>query len=105
MAHTYCVTFRIANKTVAGKTYDERREALIASARAENLGFWEETTSFMLVESDLYTSALARRLVEGLSKKDDILFIFDPSDKSGNYFGPIEYADVLRSFFPKAKSL
>lgn len=105
MAFTYCVTFRIANKTVAGKAYDDRREALIANARAENLGYWEETTSFLLVESGLDTPSFVATITRGLSEKDDIVFAFDPADMSGNYFGPLEHADILRSFFPKAKKL
>jgi hypothetical protein len=44
MAYTYCITFRIADKTVLGATYADRRQKLIDNARAEELGYWEETT-------------------------------------------------------------
>jgi hypothetical protein len=57
---TYYVTFRIANRTVEGKTYDERRAMLIANARKANGGFWDETTSFILVESHVDRRALRR---------------------------------------------
>lgn len=105
MVDTYCVTFRIADKTVAGKTGDDRRAALVENARAEDLGYWDEPTSFFLVQSSLRTPELAKKLIKGLSEKDDILFVFDPSDMSGNYFGPLKHADVLRSFFPKAAKI
>jgi hypothetical protein len=104
MGGNYCVTFRIANKTINGKTYDERRDQLIENVRTEKLGFWAEPTSFMLVESRLDTVAFSRRAVQGLSKQD-LVFIFDPADMSACYFGAVEEEAVLLSFFPKAKKL
>ena len=102
---TYCITFRIADLTVNDRTYDDRRSALIEAARAYDGGYWEETTSFLLAESDLTTGAFGATLAKTLSKKNDLLFVFDPSDMSASYFGAIESAEVLRSFFPLAKKL
>lgn len=102
MPSNYCVTFRIANKAVNGVTYDERRQRLIANVTTAGMGYWEETTSFFLVESALDTHSFAKAAVRGLSSKDDMVFVFDPEDKSGCYFGPVDRPDVLTSFFPKA---
>ena len=102
---TYCVTFRIATKTAGGKTYDERRAMLIENVRTQGMGYWEETTAFFLVESNLDTPSFSAKAVKGLSEKDDIVFVFDPTDMSGSYFGPVAHDDVLRSFFPDAKKL
>lgn len=105
MAWNYCVTFRLANKTIGGKTYEERRASLVENARAEKLGFWDETTSFILVESNENTPTLTARICKGLSAADDMVVVFDPSDMSANYFGAVQHVDVLRSFFPKLKKL
>lgn len=100
----YCVTFRIADKTVGGKTYAERRQQLINNVYSSN-GYWEETTSFMLVTSSLSTEAFGTKAVNGLSKSEDLVVIFDPEDMSAVYSGPLQHLEVLRSFFPKLKKL
>lgn len=49
MAHSnYSVTFRIANKTINGKTYNDRRDRLVENVRAEQLGFLVSGTSRLL---------------------------------------------------------
>lgn len=104
MGSQYCVTFRIKNATVGGKTYEDRRNSIVDNAN-EGKGFWDEPTSFMLIESDLRTAEFAKNVVKGLSREHDMAFIFDPADMSAYYFGPIGHEDVLQSFFPKAKKL
>ena len=101
----YNVTCRIANKTIGGKTYDERRKTLIDNMRKEQLGYWEEPTSFFLVESNLNTDDFVARSCKGLSAKDDLVLVFDSSDMSASYFGPVTEVDVLESFFPKLKKV
>lgn len=103
MPWNYCVTFRIADKTVNGKTYDERRASLVENARAEKMGFWDETKSFILVESNEHTPNLAARICKGLSAADDMVVVFDPTDLSATYFGVVRDVEVLRSFFPEAE--
>lgn len=105
MAFTYCITFRIADRTVGGKTYSERRELLVDNARTQGMGYWDETTSFILAESTLSTPDFAAKVCRGLSASDDMVVVFDPSDQSANYFGALRHVDVLHSFFPKLKKL
>lgn len=102
---SYCVSFRIADKTVSGKTYAERRKQLVENVHTDGLGYWEETTSFFMVESNLTTDKLAKDASKGLSAADDMVFVFDPQDMSAYYFGPLKHVDVLRSFFPKLKKV
>jgi hypothetical protein len=105
MAFTYCVTFRVADRTVDGQTYSERRQSIIDAVRGQNLGYWEETTSFFITESGLSTPDLARDASAGLSEQYDMLVAFDPSDMSMAYFGAIQHPDVLASFFRTAKKV
>jgi hypothetical protein len=95
---TYCVTFRVANRTVGGMTYDERRNSII-EAIYSGQGYWDETTSFILVNSGLQTQAFTRKASAGLSANDDLLVAFDPDDMSAAYFGDLKEEDVLASFF------
>lgn len=99
----YCVTFRIANSIIGGKTYADRYQQLLQNVRSDGMGFWEETTSFFLAESNLNTDDFAKNACRGLSATHDMVFIFDPSDMSACYFGSVEHVDVLRSFFPRLK--
>lgn len=102
---TYCVTFRIGDRTVGGKTYQDRYNQLIDNITDEGGAYWGEPTSFYLVESDLMTPDFAKKAVRGLSSNDDLVLVFDPSDMSANYFGPVEHAEVLRALLPQAKKL
>lgn len=101
----YCVSFRLANKTINGKTYDERRQQLINNVHTETCGFWDETTSFFLITSGLDTNSFAVKACKGLSPTEVMVFLFDPSDQSACYFGAVKHPDVLRSFFPKLKKV
>lgn len=102
---TYFVAIRIANKTVNGDTYDERRQSVINNIYDEGQGYWDEMTSLFILNSDLSTSALARQAASGLSEDDDLLIVFDPEDMSLAYFGPFEHPLVLTSFFKGARKV
>ncbi len=102
---TYCVTFRIADQVVSGKSYTDRYAAFTAAASKGCNGYWAEPTSFILVGSGEDTEAFARRLSGPLSAKHDMLFVFDPEDMSAAYYGAVEHERVLTSFFPEVKKL
>lgn len=104
MAWNYCITFRIKNETVGGKTYQDRYNSIIDNAD-EGKGLWTDPTSFLLIASDLGTVEFAKNVVRGLSRQHDMAFVFDPNDMSACYFGAVEAEDVLLSFFPKAQKL
>lgn len=97
----YIVTFRIADKSIGGRSYRERYDGLDNELRQGD-GFWYDTTSFFVVGSNEDTYTFGRRLCRQLSSSADMLFTFDPHDMSACYFGTIEAEDVLLSFFPKA---
>jgi len=101
----YMITFRIADRTVNGKTYDDRRQLLMENARTKDQGFWSEPTSFLLAQSSLDTTAFAKKVCAGLSSEYDLVFVFDPDDQSGHYFGAVAEPRVLEGFFPKVKKL
>lgn len=99
---TYCVTFRIANETIGGRTYAERRQSVVDAVNSGK-GYWDETTSFFLVSSSLNTKQLAHSASQGLDAAKDMLVAFDPEDMSMAYFGAVKHVDVLASFFNSAQ--
>ncbi|MCQ1779164.1 hypothetical protein NOJ05_18325 [Neorhizobium galegae] len=101
----YCISFRIADQTANGKSYDDRRSSLIAAARAQDSGFWDSTTSFILAESSLDTWTFAKSVCADLSEQHDMAVVFDPSDMSMSYFGQVNAPEVLESFFRIPKKL
>jgi len=103
--HTYCVTFRIGSETVGGDSYAIRRKRLIDNIRVDGRGFWDGTTSFLIVEAPESTESFAQRACDGLSAKHDLIIVFDPDDMSMVHFGPVPEADILASFFRFAKKL
>lgn len=102
---TYAVTFRIASETVGGRSYQDRYNGLVEQLKRPDHGFWLEPTSFALVESHETTFTFAERIIKPLSASHDMLFAFDPEDKSAAYFGKVQETEVLRSFFPFAKEV
>lgn len=100
---TYFVTFRIDSRTINGRTYADRRQALLDHVVQEGRGYWDETTSFILVESPLSTTDFASEAGKGLSAAYDMVVVFDPDDQSAAYFGDVKHPDVLASFLPKLK--
>lgn len=105
MMFTYCITFRIAYKVVAGRSYTVRRQTLIDNASSEGMGCWDEATSFILAGSRFSTSDFAERVCRGLSVADDMVVVFDPVDMSASYFGALQHVEVLHSFLPRLKML
>ena len=101
----YYVTFRIHDQKVDGKTYADRYDALMTNIRADGLGFWTDTTSFLMVESNLDTDTFSQNAVQGLSARYDLVLITDPADNSACCFGNVEHFDVLKSFLPNIKKL
>lgn len=101
----YLVSFRVSDKTIDGKTYQNRYDTLVENLAHGSDGFWFDTTSFYIVGSTENTGAFARRVVRGLSSKHDMLFAFDPEDMSACCFGAIQAEDVLVSFFPRLERI
>lgn len=101
----YAISFRIAERTIGGRTYNERRDSLIEAASAQKQGFWDATTSFILTESNLDTFTFGEALSSGLNEANDMMIVFDPSDMSMAYFGDVDEPDILGTFFNLSKKL
>lgn len=97
--HSRTASPLVASQIANGKTYDERRQSIVDAVRRDGLGYWDETTSFFLVESSASTPDVAKIASAGLSATHDMLVAFDPSDMSVAYFGAVQSPDVLGSFF------
>ena len=85
-----------------GKSYEDRYDSL-QDAFGNNPGLWYDTTSFYLMNSVEDTYSLTDRLTLGAAH--DMLILFGHSDMCAAYFGNVGSADVLMSFFPRARKI
>lgn len=100
----YCISFRIADVTVDGRSGGDRADMLLQSADAGH-GVWQECGSFLLAESPAGIDDYAERLFACLSASADLAFVFDPVEKTARYFGNVKDRAGLTHFFPGAREL
>lgn len=87
----YAITFRIADRKTTLGTYQDRYDSFVDRVRYEAAGtWWEETTSFFLIESDLGNSkALADSLAANsiIDETNDLAVIINLSSKGYSVIG------------------
>lgn len=73
------ISFRIAKKTVGGKTYDQRYDALEKAVLDISSVYWKETTSFIIFETDTGFDSAAKTFKSKIAPSED-LFIMRKMD-------------------------
>lgn len=97
MAKEYAVSFELKSDA----TYQARYDSLMAQLRKGAGGFWDETTSFVLVRTDEAIDDFERRLYVGSSfdgSKDKILVI-DHAASTAIARGVITMPHTLKGHF------
>lgn len=96
----YAITFRIEDVRSKLGSYDERYDSVVRAIRANCSGrYWDETTSFFLVQSDHDNSAQLARAVDEASLFDserDLLVVINLSSKGYKVIGAYNDADIDR---------
>lgn len=93
---TFWISFRIAEKTVGGKTYDKRYEDFIDELRTFVSGkVWEKTTSFVVFESHQTIGAIARGLKEKIAPSEDLFLMREMNQKSAVIVGKNDDDDIF----------
>lgn len=96
--YSYTVSFSIK----ADQTYSDRYDSLMKQLRSEpGIQFWDETTSFVLVQSPETIDVFANRLYfrSLLVASIDTLLVIDHSSSACIARGPIKYPFTLNSHF------
>lgn len=91
----YWVSFRISDKTIGGETYSERREALIGAVLDESKGYWDETTSFLLVRTSRTIDQLASAAKAAIALSEDLVVMRKLSVKTARYVGALSDKDIF----------
>lgn len=83
----YWLSFRIADQTANGKTYNERYEAFKDSVEALSTTLWNETTSFYVFESEFDINALSTVLQAEIDESVDLFLIRQLDSQSARICG------------------
>ncbi|HAD84486.1 MAG TPA: hypothetical protein DCG71_06535 [Brevundimonas sp.] len=98
MAETYWVSFTVRDKTTPRGTYDERRAGVIDALFEVSDGWWPETTSFVMFQSEENALSLAKLVKSKLDPDCDIALIGSPNIKTMKLVGSDENSlTVLKS--------
>ncbi len=95
---SYSVSFHIGSVG----NYGERYQSLMAEIRSPPTVYaWDETTSFILVETPEALATLASRLYlkTEIDSTKDILLVFDHARSQAIARGPIQYPATLKARF------
>ncbi|WP_417409458.1 hypothetical protein [Hoeflea sp.] len=96
----YIVTFTIAQKTTRYGDYNARYNSVIEAVRGTvSAGgtYWDETTSFLLLQSDLDSSKAVAGQIDQNSKfdpADDLLVVINLSKKGYTVLGDYTDKDI-----------
>lgn len=101
---TYWVTFRIEDKTVGGRTYDDRYKAFYDAIKTRCQMWWLPPTSFVVFDSTHDIDTLARAFKVALSEQHDLFLLGMTDFKSARIFGANNDQDVYKliAFLKKA---
>ena len=93
---TFWLTFRIADATVGGKSYDDRYNAVRDVVMRSTQRYWEPPTSFIMFESDVAIDVLADRLKAAISEQHDIFLIGMPMFQVAHIGGANDDEDIYK---------
>ena len=71
----FWISFRIADKTVNGKTYNQRRDGLETAIGSVSSAWWKETTSFIVFETRQTLETVARTIKREIAPACDLFLI------------------------------
>lgn len=89
------ISFRIAKKTVAGKTYDQRYEALEKAVLEIADNHWKETTSFIVFETTVAFDTAARTFRSKIAPEHDLFLLRRMDNKKATICGDNEDEDIF----------
>lgn len=91
---TIWISFRIAKKDVSGRTYQQRYDALVDEVKEISNSFWEETTSFIVFETDTDFNVAARSFKAQISPDCDLFLMRSMDSKKAIICGKSYDEDI-----------
>lgn len=94
----FAITFRIAEKRTSAGTYETRYQSLVDAVPYVSSGrYWDETTSFFLIESEQATAAEVADLLKDMSSIDltvDLVVVINLSKRGYKAIGSYDDKDI-----------
>lgn len=100
----YWITFRIDSRTVSGRSYEDRYDALVEAVNEHATDAWDETTSFWLIESDSSRSTIARSIKSAISASFDLVLVGSMKTVGVALIGKTEKLANLKRLVPGLQS-
>jgi hypothetical protein len=93
----FTISFRIAEKPVGGRSYEQRYQALIDAITGLISGLhWDRTTSYIAIQSDYTIDQIIAVCKAAISVAADIVLILDADAKSGRIAGANDDDDIFK---------
>lgn len=89
------ISFRIAKKTVGGKTYEQRYEALEKAVLGIADSYWKETTSLIVFETETDFDTAARKFKAAIAPSADLFLMRKMEAKKAVICGHNEDDDIF----------
>ena len=99
---TLWITFRISEKTVSSRDYDERYQALVEAVNTHANDAWDEPTSFWMVQTTSTRAAVAASVKKAIATSTDLVLIGSMDNKGATLVGKSDKADRLKRLVPDA---
>jgi hypothetical protein len=91
---TFWLTFRIEDRNVGGRTYDDRRNALYEAVRTRASRWWVKPTSYVAFESQHSLDDLAGACRSSISPAHDLFLIREMDSKNAIICGNNDDKDI-----------
>lgn len=91
----YWISFTLDDRTIGGRTYNDRWTALYTAVHDVSTNWWEETTAFIAFETEESIVRLISVIKSAVSEKYDIVIIRKLDTKIARIIGPVKNKKVF----------
>lgn len=91
---TYWITFRIADVTVAGRSYEDRYNALVKIVTDTSPKWWGQTTSYLAFTSDQSIGSIATKFKAAVAPSHDLFLLREMDKQSARICGKNDDRDI-----------
>lgn len=92
----FWLTFRIENRVVGGRTYDERRQALYDAIQQRTTKWWLKPTSFIAFESSHSLGAIAAASKLAIAPSHDLFLMREMDTQNAIICGSNDDGDIYQ---------
>lgn len=96
----YWVTFRLVDRTVEGRSYSDRYQALVDAANEHATDAWDEPTSFWLIESSSTRAQIAASMRRAIATSSDLVLIGSMEHTGATLIGTTSKLAALKRLVP-----